>query len=132
MLNRLRNPKPFSLDLSLLVLRIAAGGLMLLHGIPKLLHFAERAPKFSDPLGISSPASLALTVFAEFFCSVLVILGLWTRIALIPLLITMGVVFFIVHGNDSLGERELPLFYLLAYTAIFLAGPGKYSADGLR
>ncbi|MFZ9503114.1 MAG: DoxX family protein [Cyclobacteriaceae bacterium] len=115
----------------MLLIRLA-GGLMLLHGIPKLMGFTERMDKFSDPLGIGSPASLALCVFAEFFCTVFVVLGAFTRIMVIPIIITMVVAVFIVHGGDPIKERELGIFFLLTFTSIFFAGPGKYSLDGLR
>lgn len=123
--------RPIAFDFSMLLLRLA-GGLMLLHGIPKLMGFAERMDKFSDPLGIGSPASLALCVFAEFFCTVFVVLGAFTRIMVIPIIITMIVAVFIVHGNDPIKDRELAIFFLLTFTSIFFAGPGKYSLDGLR
>ena len=123
--------RPVAFDFSMLLLRLA-GGLMLLHGIPKLMGFAERMDKFSDPLGIGSPASLALCIFAEFFCTVFVVLGAFTRIMVIPIIITMIVAVFIVHGNDPIKDRELGIFFLLTFTSIFFAGPGKYSLDGLR
>ena len=102
---------------------------MLFHGLPKLIGFAERKDSFGDPIGLGKTLSLSLTVGAEFFCSIFLILGLFTRFALIPLMFTMSVVIFVVHGDDPWKERELPLFFLLSYIGIFLAGPGKYSAD---
>ena len=81
------NSRAMAGDLGLLLLRLSMGGTMVIqHGWPKLSGFADRMDKFSDPLGISAPVSLALIVFAEFFCAVLVVLGLWTRAAVIPLL----------------------------------------------
>lgn len=123
--------KPIAFDLTTLALRLA-GGLLLLHGIPKLLNFGERINSFGDPLGIGSTASLALCVFAEFFCTALVVLGLFTRYALVPIIINMAVIVFIVHGAEPLKERELPIIFLLIFTALFFSGPGKYSVDGLR
>ena len=121
--------KPIALDLGLLIIRLAVSGFMLTHGYPKLIHFAERAERFSDPLGIGSTASLALVVFAEFFCSILLFLGLFTRFALVPLIITMAVVVFIVHGDDPFGDKEKALLFLVPYMALFLTGPGHWSFD---
>lgn len=129
MLKKILAVPPLSLDFGLLFFRVAAGGLMLFHGLPKLIGFAERKDSFADPIGLGKTLSLSLTVGAEFFCSIFLILGLFTRFALIPLMFTMSVVIFVVHGDDPLKERELPLFFLLSYIGIFLAGPGKYSAD---
>jgi putative oxidoreductase len=122
---------PLAVDLGLLFFRVAAGSLMLFHGLPKLLSFAERKNSFADPIGLGKTLSLSLTIGAEFFCSIFLILGLFTRVALIPLMFTMSVVIFVVHGDDPIKEKELPLFYLLSYIGIFMAGPGRYSADGL-
>jgi len=129
MLKRLLSKQPYSIDLALLILRIASGGFMLTHGWPKLLNFNKRLESFRDPIGLGSEASLTLTVFAEVFCSALLILGLYTRLALIPLIITMSVVAFIVHGSDSFGDKEKALLFLSSYLAIFFAGPGKFSLD---
>jgi putative oxidoreductase len=52
-----------------------------------------------------------------------------TRGALIPLIIAMGVALFIVHGSQSFGKQELAALYLVIYAALFLTGPGRFSAD---
>lgn len=123
--------RPAALDFALLMLRMA-GGLMLLHGIPKLMNFNEIAGKFGDPIGIGPLPSLVLCILAEFFCVVFVLLGAFTRVALIPLLINMAVIIFIVHGNESLSDREKPLMFLVIYLVLFFTGAGKYSVDGWR
>lgn len=87
--------------------------------------------EFGDPIGIGAPASLILTVFAEVVCSLLIAIGLWTRLALIPLIITMAVAVFIIHINDSLGTMEPALMYLLSYCALFLLGSGNFSIDAV-
>jgi len=126
------NAKSISVDLGLLLIRIASGGLMLLHGYPKLFNFSKRWHTFSDPLGISSELSLTLCVFAEFFCAVFLVAGAFTRLVLIPLLVNMIVIVFVVHGSDGLGKKETAIFFLIAYAALFLTGPGKYSLDEAR
>lgn len=121
--------RPFSTDLGLLILRLFAGGAMITHGYPKFQKVLNGNFQFGDPLGLGPEISLILAVFAELLCSVLVVLGLTTRFALIPLIITMGVAFFIVHGTDDFKTRELAFIYLGTYIALFLTGPGKFSAD---
>ena len=72
--------------LGLLLLRLGAGGLLLYgHGWAKLMHYSQRAAHFPDPLGIGSPRSLMLVIFAEVLCSVMVMLGFATRFACVPL-----------------------------------------------
>jgi putative oxidoreductase len=127
-----QNLKPLSIDFGLLIIRVAAGGLMLLHGAPKLFNFTSRWHKFSDPLGIGPELTFILCVFAEFFCAVFLMVGAFSRLVVIPLIINMLVIVFIVHGGDPLKERETALFFLSAYTMLFLTGPGKFSLDGMR
>lgn len=84
---------------------------------------------FGDPLGFGVEASLVLTVLAEFLCSILLILGVATRFALIPLMATMAVAWFIVHVDDPFGTQEKAAIYLLCFIVLMITGPGKYSAD---
>lgn len=116
-------------DFALLLLRFQVGALLLTHGYPKLINFNERMEKFADPFGIGSTPSLALVVFAEVFCSILVLLGLKIRLAVIPIIITMLVVIFYAHWDDPFGRKELPLTFLLTSLALLLAGAGRYSLD---
>jgi len=115
--------------IGLLLLRLSSGGLMMVHGYNKLMKLSSLKADFPDPFGVGHDVSLYLTLFAELLCAALLVLGLCTRLALIPLLICMGVAFFHIHSADPLGEKELALFYLAAYGALFLTGPGKYSMD---
>lgn len=118
-----------STDVALLFLRIGTGSLMLTHGTPKLMRIIDGNFSFGDPIGIGPVASLILVTFAEFFCSLFVMAGLFTRASLIPLMITMAVAAFIAHAGDPFGDKELPLFFLITFLTLFLTGPGKYSFD---
>lgn len=119
-------------DLGLLFFRIVIGGLMIVgHGYPKWANFAEKAEVFADPLGVGEAMSLWLAVGAEFFCAALVVIGLATRIACVPLIITMAVAAFIVHGGDPLGDKEMALVYGSSFVLLMLTGPGRLSIDGI-
>lgn len=123
---------PDLLALTLLLLRVTLGILMLTHGWPKFEMLIEGGPiRFSDPIGIGKMPSLVLTVFAELFCSALLVLGVLTRLATIPLIVTMVVAVFVVHGGDPVGKRELGLLYLAGYLVVFAAGSGRYALDRL-
>ncbi|MBK7268960.1 MAG: DoxX family protein [Flavobacteriales bacterium] len=127
------NSEPIQEDLGLLSLRLTAGGFMLWqHGWPKLMGFADRMDKFADPFGIGPTASLALIVFAEVFCAALVVLGLWTRAALIPLIIGMAVIVFMLKSGDPFGEKEMPAVYLAMYVVLLFTGSGRYSIDRIK
>lgn len=118
-------------DIALLLLRLTFGGAMVYgHGWGKLLRlFGDDPIKFSDPFGIGPAASLALVVFAEFFCALLLFFGLLTRQATIPLIITMLVAIFYAHAGDPFSKIEKALLFLTVYVSLFLTGPGWYSLD---
>lgn len=116
---------------SLLLLRIGLGVMMLTHGWPKLVNFAGRVNDFPDPFHVGRNVSLGMTIFAEVFCSSFLILGLFSRLATIPLLITMSVVIFVVQAHAPFARQELAVHFLLGYLVLFLCGPGKLSLDGL-
>ncbi len=120
-----------NLDRAALVLRVVFGGLMAVnHGYAKFVKLLTGDPtQFPDVFGMGPVVSLALASFAEFICAMLLVLGLGTRMAAIPLIITMAVAAFWIHRADPLAERELALLYLAAYVAIYLIGPGWYSLD---
>ena len=120
-------------DLSLLFLRLAFGGLMLVnHGWSKFMKLIGDEPiKFADPIGIGMEASLGLTVFAEVLCALMIVLGLFTRLAVIPLIITMLVAIFIIHIGDPLKKMEMAILYLIPYLVLLWNGAGRYSLDAL-
>lgn len=120
-------------SIATLILRLGLGLVMLMvHGYDKLQHFAKiSASGFSDPFHIGGTFSLSLTIFAEFFCSCFIILGLFTRLACIPLIIAMSVALFYAHHGNLSGAGEKAALYLAGYLALLFLGPGKVSVDGL-
>jgi len=118
-------------DLSLTLLRIGFSASMLTHGIPKISKLFETPIKFANPLGIGETPSLILTLIGEVLCPILILIGYKTKWAAIPSAITMFMAAFVIHAEDDFGTKEKALLYLVAFIAIFLAGPGKYSLDGL-
>jgi putative oxidoreductase len=114
----------------LLLIRLVAGLVMLQHGYDKLTHFNEKIPDMINFMGIGQKWSLVLVVFSEFFCSLLLIIGLFTRFAAIPLFITMFVALWKVHHMDFLHEDAIAL-YMACYLLIILVGPGKISVDSM-
>ena len=120
-------------DVGLLVLRVVASGLMILeHGLPKAWAFERKFDSFPDPLGIGHSASYICATLSETLFPLLVLVGLFTRLASIPVTFTMMVAAFVVHAGDSLRDRESSLIYLAAFLAIALMGPGKFSIDHFR
>jgi putative oxidoreductase len=105
--------------------------MMLVHGIPKLMGFSEMADQFPDPLGMGSQLSLVAAIGAEVGCSLLLIFGLGTRLAAIPLAITMIVALFVVHASDPWKVKELAAVYLAVYVSLVFTGAGQFSLDQL-
>jgi putative oxidoreductase len=123
---------PSSLDLGLLALRLWVGAsMLLLHGWPKLASFAEKAPSFLDPFGIGPQASYTLALVGEVGGSLLLILGLFTRLGALLGAVTMSVAFFIAHGGQlsGPGSGETAFIYLAAYVTLFLTGGGRFAMD---
>ena len=117
-------------DTGLLVVRLLAGGMMLTHGIPKINRFFGDGPvQFADPFGLGPEISLGLAIFAEVACAILVMIGFKTRLATIPLMITMLVAAFYAHAADPFGEKELPLLFFTVFGSILISGAGTYSVD---
>lgn len=116
---------------AMLLLRLSFGILMMHSGYYKLVHFAELQPKFMNFLGIGTSMSLALVVFAEFFCSMFLILGLFTRFAAIPLIVVMCVALFKAHNGDVFGDGQTAALYLTGYLVLLLVGAGRVSVDSM-
>ncbi len=120
------------LNIIVLILRLSIAALMIMHGLPKLTKLlAGGEIQFADPVGMGAAFSLCLAVFAEFFCSIFIGIGLGTRLASIPLIVTMIVAAFIIHGSDPIGKKELALLYLLIYLTLLVVGSRKFSVDYL-
>lgn len=116
---------------AMLVLRLSLGILMMHTGYNKLTHFSEYQDKFMNFLGMGSTISLALVVFAEFFCSLFLILGLFTRFSAIPLIITMCVALFKAHNAEFFGDGQVAALFLTGYLVLLFVGPGRVSVDSM-
>lgn len=127
-----RFPSQPKIDTALLALRLIFGFCMAyLYGYSKLnTLFGEEPVEFMNFMGLGDTVSLALVVFAEFFCSILLFFGLFTRLACIPLMFTMLVAVLYAHRSDPFSDKEHGLLYLGAYLVLFLLGPGRYAVDG--
>lgn len=132
MLRKLNSPKLdeiVSPNVAILLLRLGVAALVMTHGIPKLMSVLDGNLGFGDPLGIGPATSLLLVTFAEAICAFFILIGLWTRVAAIPLIINFIVVVFVAHADDPFGNKEKGVFFLISFIVLFLTGAGKYSLD---
>ena len=113
----------------LLIVRVVFGVMLMNHAIDKWANYQELSAVFPDPLGIGSPLSLGLAIFGELACSMAFIIGFLYRLAMIPMIFTMCVAFFIVHADDPFAVKELAFVYLVVFVLVYIVGPGKFAVD---
>ena len=119
----------------LLILRLVFGLVLIYgHGFEKMaVVLSGQEIQFMDPIGIGASTSYYMAAFAEGVCAILLILGLFSRIATLILSINFLVI-FIFHAfmiGDGFDVLELRFFYLFSFIALTLTGPGKLSLDHL-
>jgi putative oxidoreductase len=115
---------------ALFLLRLSTAVLMIPHGYEKLAHFADMKAKFMSFMGLGSAVSLALVIFAEFFCSLMLAAGMLARFVLIPLIIDMAVAVFKAHKGqifDPVGQTAF--LFLNIFVFLLITGSGKISVD---
>jgi putative oxidoreductase len=119
-------------SIAALLLRVTFGGFLLFgHGIGKVGRlFGDEPIKFLDFIGLGAPFSLALATGAEVIGSLMIMVGLFTRFASVPVIFTLCVAAFLVHGGDGFSSQEKLFLYIMGFVAILTSGAGKYSVDG--
>lgn len=119
-------------NFAMLLLRVSTGlWLMIKHGLDKLQNFSNIQPHFYNFLGTGSNISLTLAIFAELFCGMLVVLGLFTRLAVIPIIIMLLVAIFSAKATQPLMNKELDFLYLVPFIVLLFCGAGRVSVDGM-
>lgn len=119
-------------DLGKLIIRLTLGGLMLFHGISKLLNgigFIE-----GELASHGLPTVLAYGVYiGELIAPLMVILGYQTRIGALLIVFNMLFAIILVHGHQLLSlsgnggwALELQGFFLFTAIAVIFLGPGRY------
>ena len=123
--------QPQHIDWACLLLRLGLGAsLFAKHGYEKLTTFSAMRQHFPDPLHLGPTLSLCLALGADALCSVLVALGLFTRLASLAVAVNVAVAFGLVWGGSLRSlDGELTYAYLIGYLTVFLVGPGRYSLD---
>ncbi len=118
-------------SLGLLILRVAAGVLMMTHGWSKIQNFEGMVQSGFDPVGMGATLSVVMLIGAEFIAALFIVLGLLTRLSAVPLIVAMSVAAFVAHASDPLQVKELSLIYLTIFATLLITGAGKYSLDSL-
>lgn len=122
-------------DLGLLALRLTIGGLILLHGVAKVVEPASLGFIQGLLSGAGLPGFIAYGVYlGEVIAPLLIIIGLFTRLSAVIVAVTMVIVILLVHAGDvfSLNQVggsaiELQALYLFGALAIALLGSGRFA-----
>jgi putative oxidoreductase len=125
-------------DSGKLLLRLTIGLLMLLHGTGKLRGGIDSVIELVQQHGL--PGELGyLALVGELLAPLLLIVGLWTRVAAVILAVNMVVAVWLVHMkelallSDSGGYAlELQALFLFGALAVALLGAGRFSLGGAR
>ena len=115
----------------ILILRVVGGILLMKHGYGKLVNFEGATQYIPSVFGIGSTFTTVLVIFAEFFCALFVAIGLFTRLAAIPIIINMAYIVFVLKGGDAFNEGHLASLFLTLFITLLFVGPGKISVDGM-
>ena len=129
--------KRYSSDLGLLILRVGIGVMFMLHGLPKILQGPARwegLAQYGLPFLPEGPISVVFGLAAalsEFAGGLLLVLGLFHRVACLSIAATMAVAFVTKLGsvatfNDFAKNAGWPLELLIVAVALFVTGPGRY------
>ena len=131
MRNRILHYSSLNTDLASLLLRLIFGGMFIYYGYMKIDMFNQYASMFPDYLGLGHKPTYMLVTFFEFMGGILLVLGLQTRMAIVPIFIIMVVAYFVAHKNDTFIVKQIVFVYMLLSIVVFILGSGKFSMDRL-
>ena len=123
-------------DVGKLVLRLALGILILLHGMNKLMNGVSGIQDMLQGVGL--PGQLAYAVYlGEVLGPILLIVGWYARVGAGLVVLNMLVAIGLVHRQELLHLNqhggwalELQGMYLFTAVALVLLGPGRWSVNG--
>lgn len=126
-------------NMARLFMRLFVGIMFMQFGIRHLVNYSELSPVFPTIFGMEPQTSLIIMIVIEILCSLLIMVGFFTRLATIPPILSMlAAEYYILHdllphtyiyGLNSTDPGYLPIMFIGIYLFILLAGPGKISLD---
>lgn len=126
-------------NLARLFIRLFVGIMFLQFGIRHLINFNSLAPVFPTVMWFDGSTSLTLMICVEMICSIFIMVGFLTRLAVIPAIIAMlyaehHILNIIYPGTmpyliSSMQPGYLPIMFIGIFIYILIAGPGKISLD---
>lgn len=114
----------------LLFLRLSGSSfLLVVHGLPKLLNWSAQLQLIEDPFHLGASLTLGLAVFAEVLCPLLIIVGVLTRLACLPVLSVLTIALFVVHPEWTLEQGQFGWLLMIIFLTLFIAGPGRLALN---
>lgn len=115
---------------ALLVFRILlAVELFRVHGMKKFRVENGQKEHVPNPLHLPEKLNGLVATFSDTVIPFFIILGLGTRLAVLPTIGVTAIGYFVVHKNDSLEVRDVPYMYTLSLLLLLALGSGTYSLD---
>lgn len=115
---------------ALLIFRVLlAVELFRVHGMKKFRVENGQREHVPNPLHLPEKLNGLVATFSDTVVPFLIILGIGTRLAVLPTIGVTAVGYFVVHRKDSLEVRDVPYMYTLSLLLILALGAGKYSLD---
>jgi putative oxidoreductase len=99
------------------------------NGLPKIAHYAEEKALIADPFRLGRKLTLWLAISAEVICPVAIALGLFTRLACLPIIALLCIAMLVVHRDWGLERGQFGWLYLIVFSSLLIMGPGRYSLD---
>jgi len=99
------------------------------HGMKKFRVENGQREHVPNPLHLPEQLNGLVATFSDTVVPFLVILGLGTRLVLLPAIGVTAIGYFVVHKNDSLEIRDVPYMYTIAMLFLWAVGPGTYALD---
>ncbi|WP_296186108.1 DoxX family protein [Pseudomonas sp. UBA1879] len=119
-----------ALDLGLLFLRVSGAlFLLLVHGLPKLLDYNAQLTLIEDPFHMGGALTLSMAIFAEVLCPLLILAGVLTRLACVPVLLLLLVALIVVHGDWSVEQAQFGWLLIIIFASVLIAGPGRLALN---
>ena len=115
---------------ALLVFRVfLAVELFRVHGMKKFRIENGQKEHVPNPLHLPEKLNGLVATFSDTVVPFLIILGIGTRLVVLPTIGVTAIGYFVVHKKDTLEIRDVPYMYTLSLLLILALGAGKYSLD---
>jgi putative oxidoreductase len=99
------------------------------HGLKKFKLQNGEKEHVPNPLGLPDKLNGLIATFSDTVVPFLVILGITTRLVILPVIGVTAIGYFVVHRKDSVEVRDVPYMYTLCFLFLLITGGGTLSVD---